>query len=255
MDSTQTRPDPNVEMKLEVEILPVSDVDRAKRFYAGLGWRVDADFTPPGEDFRAVQLTPPGSECSIIFGRGVTTAAPGSVQGLILIVSDIEAARAELVRHGVDVSEIFHDEQGVFARAAEKGRAPGPDPRALVSLVGVVPRSRRQRLADSGSEDAPSRSRRALTDVATLTELLREAEERHGTFEPTAPKHHWSTFYAAYIAAREHGKNGDESAQELRSTWRTFTEASSRNASRSVQRGDGAGRRDGDGERALGARW
>src|SRR5690348_14480896 len=96
------------EMKLEVDIIPVSDVDRAKRFYGGLGWRVDADFTPPGDDFRVVQLTPPGSECSIIFGKGVTSAAPGSTQGLMLIVSDIEAARAELVAHGVDVSDVFH---------------------------------------------------------------------------------------------------------------------------------------------------
>ena len=215
MDSTQTRPDPNVEMKLEVEILPVSDVDRAKRFYAGLGWRVDADFTPPGEDFRAVQVTPPGSECSIIFGRGVTTAAPGSVQGLILIVSDIEAARAELVRQGVDVSEIFHDEQGVFARAAEKGRAPGPDPqgRSYRSWVSFRDPDGNGWLIQEVKTRLPGRGG-LVTDVATLTELLREAEERHGTFEPTAPKHHWSTFYAAYIAAREHGKNGDESAQE-----------------------------------------
>src|SRR5574337_8187 len=109
--------DHGIEMKLEVDILPVSDVDRAKRFYAGLGWRLDADYTPPGEDFRVVQLTPPGSECSIIFGKGVTTAAPGSTQGLMLIVSDVAAARAELLAHGVDVSEIFHDGEGVFARA------------------------------------------------------------------------------------------------------------------------------------------
>ena len=90
-----------VDMKLEVVALPVTDVDRAKRFYVDLGWRVDADFTT-GQDFRVVQLTPPGSQCSIQFGKGVTAGAPGSVQGLFLVVDDVEAARAELVRHGVE---------------------------------------------------------------------------------------------------------------------------------------------------------
>src|SRR5437762_6445613 len=95
-----------LDMKLEVVVIPVSDVDRAKRFYGGLGWRLDADFT--GENFRAVQMTPPGSPCSIHFGHGVTTAVPGSVQGLFLIVDDIERARADLIAKGVDVSELFH---------------------------------------------------------------------------------------------------------------------------------------------------
>src|SRR5262245_11628502 len=96
-----------VDFKLEVVVIPVSDVDRAKRFYQGLGWRLDADF-PGAGDFRVVQLTPPGSQCSIHFGTGVTSAAPGSVQNLYLVVSDIEAARTELIGHGVDVSEAFH---------------------------------------------------------------------------------------------------------------------------------------------------
>jgi catechol 2,3-dioxygenase-like lactoylglutathione lyase family enzyme len=96
-----------VEMKLEVVVLPVSDVDRAKRFYLGLGWRLDADFTQ-GDEFRVVQLTPPGSQCSIHFGKGVTTAAPGSFKNLYLVVFDIEAARQELIGHGVEVSEAFH---------------------------------------------------------------------------------------------------------------------------------------------------
>ncbi|MHC5747542.1 MAG: VOC family protein [Nostoc sp.] len=114
-------------MKLEVVVLPVSDVDQAKDFYKTLGWRLDADFVT-GEDFRVVQLTPPGSEASIIFGSGVTLAAPGSVQGLYLIVYDIEAARAELVERGVEVSEVFHDVGGVFHHAGTEGRVPGPDP-------------------------------------------------------------------------------------------------------------------------------
>jgi len=109
-----------VEMKLEVVVLPVSDVDRVRRFYEGLGWRLDADFSI-GDSFRAVQLTPPGSQCSIHFGKGLTPAAPGSAPGMFLIVNDIQAARAELKGYGVDVSEPFH-----FDNARRP--VPGPDP-------------------------------------------------------------------------------------------------------------------------------
>ncbi len=116
-----------MDMKLEVVIVPVSDVDRAKGFYESLGWRLDADF--PGEDgFRVVQLTPPGSACSIIFGSGVTGAAAGSAEGLQLVVDDIEAARDELVDRGVDVSAVFHDTGGVFHHAGVEARASGPAP-------------------------------------------------------------------------------------------------------------------------------
>ena len=105
----------------------MSDVDRAKRFYEGLGWRLDADFAS-GDDWRLVQMTPPGSPCSVIFGKGFTTAAPGSVQGTFLVVDDIEAARAELIGHGVDVSEVFHFDGNLLRVAGTKGRVPGPDP-------------------------------------------------------------------------------------------------------------------------------
>jgi catechol 2,3-dioxygenase-like lactoylglutathione lyase family enzyme len=115
-----------MDMKLEVVVIPVSDVDRAKDFYTGLGWRLDANFV--AGDFRVVQLTPPGSLCSVIFGTGVTTAAPGSTQGLQLVVTDVEAARAELASHGVDVSEVFHDAGGVFYHAGTEGRVTGPAP-------------------------------------------------------------------------------------------------------------------------------
>ncbi|HTH87943.1 VOC family protein [Mycobacterium sp.] len=114
-------------MRLEVVVLPVSDVDRAKEFYERLGWRLDADVVN-GDDFRVIQLTPPGSPCSIIFGTGITTAAPGSADGLYLVVDDIEAARAELSEHGVQVSEVFHDAGGVFHHAGTTARLPGPDP-------------------------------------------------------------------------------------------------------------------------------
>jgi catechol 2,3-dioxygenase-like lactoylglutathione lyase family enzyme len=114
-------------MRLEVVVVPVSDVDRAKEFYQALGWRLDADFAGP-DDFRVVQLTPPGSACSIIFGSGVTSAAPGSADGLQLVVNDIETARAELSDGGAEVSEVFHDAGGVFHHAGDAGRTPGPAP-------------------------------------------------------------------------------------------------------------------------------
>jgi len=109
-----------VDFKLEVVVIPVADVDRAKRFYGDLGWRLDADVAV-GDAFRVVQFTPPGSPCSIHFGRGLTTAAPGSAQGTYLVVSDLDAARAELLGRGVDVSEVFH-------RTAKEGLVSGPDP-------------------------------------------------------------------------------------------------------------------------------
>jgi len=116
-----------MDMRLEVVVLPVSDVDKAKQFYESLGWRLDADFVGEG-GFRVVQLTPPGSACSVIFGSGVTSAAPGSADGLQLVVADIDAARAELVGYGVDVSEVFHDAGGVFHHAGTEGRVSGPAP-------------------------------------------------------------------------------------------------------------------------------
>ncbi|HEY5457021.1 MAG TPA: VOC family protein [Acidothermaceae bacterium] len=124
-----------MDMKLEVAVIPVSDVDHAKEFYAGLGWRLDADFV--AGDFRVVQLTPPGSLCSIIFGNGVTTATPGSTQGLQLVVTDVEAARSELASHGVEVSEVFHDAGGVFHHAGTQERVSGRDPdgRSYTSFV------------------------------------------------------------------------------------------------------------------------
>ncbi|MFB9322018.1 VOC family protein [Cryptosporangium minutisporangium] len=117
-----------MDLKLEVVVIPVSDVDKAKDFYTGLGWRLDADFTTD-EHFRVIQVTPPGSPASVIFGTGLTTATPGSVQGLHLAVDDIEAAHAELSGLGVGISEVFHDAGGVFHHAGTEGRVPGPDPK------------------------------------------------------------------------------------------------------------------------------
>jgi catechol 2,3-dioxygenase-like lactoylglutathione lyase family enzyme len=125
--AVQIVPGGTVDMKLEVVVIPVSDVDRAKRFYSGLGWRLDIDYKA-GNDFRVIQFTPPGSGCSIIFGKNVTAAAPGSVQGLHLIVSDIEAARNELIRRGVEISEPFHDAGGVFHHFGGEYLLSGPNP-------------------------------------------------------------------------------------------------------------------------------
>ena len=116
-----------MDMKLEVVVVPVSDVDRTNRFYKAMGFRLDIDYVA-GKDFRVVQWTPPGSECSIIIGDGITSAEPGSAQGLQLVVVDIEATRAELVGRGVDVGEVFHDAGGVFHHAGAEGQVPGPDP-------------------------------------------------------------------------------------------------------------------------------
>ena len=162
-------------------MLPVSDVDRAKDFYAGLGWRLDADF-PVGDDFRVVQLTPPGSQCSVIFGDGVTTAAPGSVEGLQLAVSDIDAARAALAGRGVDVSEVFHDAGGVFHHGGTEARVAGPAPGArLLRLVRLVRRSGRQRLDPAGDHHpAPGPRGPTQTTYASVGDLAERPAARGG---------------------------------------------------------------------------
>ena len=210
--ATQTPSAATVDLKLEVVIIPVSDVERAKRFYQGLGWRLDADFA--NGDWRALQMTPPGSPCSIIFGKGVTTAVPGSVQGTFLVVGDIEAARAELVGHGADVSEVFHFE-GPLHVVGTNGRVPGPDPEghSYRSWASFSDPDGNSFLLQEIKTRLPGRGLSNL-DVPTLTELLREAEERHGEYEPTAPKHHWSAWYAAYIVARERGRTPEEAAKD-----------------------------------------
>ena len=195
-----------VDMKLEVVVLPVSDVNRAKRFYGSLGWRLDADFA--GDDWRAVQFTPPGSPCSIHFGKGLTTAAPGSVKGLFLVVEDIEAARAELIRNDVDVSEPFH-------YAGIRGpRIPGlhPERASYGSYATFSDPDGNGWLLQEVKTRFPGRG--LDLDVATATELLRETEQRHGEYEATAPKHHWSGWYGAYVVARVRGKTPEEAAKE-----------------------------------------
>ena len=204
------------DLKLEAVVLPVSDVDRAKRFYAGLGWRLDADFAFDN-GFRVVQLTPPGSACSVQFGTRITSAAPGSAQGLYLIVSEIEAARAELAARGAEVSEVFHagTPGAQFQRDATTGRVggPAPDRASYRSFATFSDPDGNGWLLQEITARLPGRGESSL-DVATLTELLREAEARHGEYEPTAPKHHWSGWYAAFIAARAQGRTPEEAARQ-----------------------------------------
>jgi catechol 2,3-dioxygenase-like lactoylglutathione lyase family enzyme len=202
------------DMKFEVVVIPVADVDRSKAFYGKLGWRLDADF-PFDNGFRVVQFTPPGSGCSVQFGTKITTAAPGSAQGLYLIVSDVEAARKRLVGRGIDVSEVFHaSKPGAQFRPESDGRVSGPDParRGYFSFATFNDPDSNTWLFQEITTRLPGRGLGNM-DVATLTELLRETGEHHGQYEPTAPKHHWSGWYAAYIAARQDGKTPEEAAR------------------------------------------
>ena len=198
---------PMVDLKLEVVVVPVSDVDRAKGFYGELGWRLDADFV--NGDWRVVQFTPPGSPCSIHFGKGVTTAAPGSVMNLYLVVSEIESARRELKERGAQVSAPFH------FTAIGGPRAEGPDPEghSYGTYATFSDPDGNSFLLQEVKDRLPGRGVSNL-DVAGLAELLRETEERHGEYEPTAPKHHWSDWYAAYMVARERGRAPEDAAQE-----------------------------------------
>jgi catechol 2,3-dioxygenase-like lactoylglutathione lyase family enzyme len=204
-----------VDMKFEVVVIPVSDVDRAKEFYRKLGWRLDADFRFDN-GFRVVQFTPPGSGCSVQFGTNITPAGPGSAQGLYLVVSDIETARKELVARGIEVSDVFHaGTPGAQFQIDGSGRISGPAPEHATysSFATFRDPDGNGWLFQEITTRLPDRGLSNL-DVATLTELLQEAEKHHGEYEPTAPKHHWSGWYAAYIVARQDGKTPEEAAKD-----------------------------------------
>jgi catechol 2,3-dioxygenase-like lactoylglutathione lyase family enzyme len=208
-------PTARIDMKLEVVVIGVSDVGRAKAFYEGLGWRPDADFAA-GDDFRVVQLTPHNSAASVIFGKGVTSPEPGAARGLVLAVGDVDAARADLLARGVAVSEVFHFAGGPFNDAGEGPRVAGRDPqgRSYYSFAsfedpdgnGWLLQEIRARLP--GREWEPARARNA--DVAALAELLRETSEHHGRFEETHAGHHWWDWYAPYLEARQNGGSPEE---------------------------------------------
>jgi len=213
--ATQIASAATVDLKLEVVVIPVSDVDHAKRFYGDLGWRLDADFAFDN-GFRVVQFTPPGSGCSIQFGTNITSAAPGSVQGTYLIVSELEAARDELATRGAAISEVFHagTPGAQFQRDGTSGRltGPAPDHASYGSFATFSDPDGNSWLLQEIRTRLPGRG--LSIDVASLTELLREAEEHHGKYEPTAAMHHWSGWYAAYIIARERGRPAEEAAKD-----------------------------------------
>jgi len=204
-----------VDLKLEVVVIPVSDVDRSKRFYASLGWQLDADFAFDN-GFRVVQFTPPGSGCSIQFGSNITSATPGAAQDLYLITSNIEAAREELVTMGAVVSDVFHPAVpgAQFTPGAGNGRVSGPSPEhgSYRSFATFSDPDGNGWLLQEIKTRLPGRG--LGMDVSTLTDLLREAETGHGAYAPTGPTHHWSQWYAAYIMARERGKTTDEAARD-----------------------------------------
>jgi catechol 2,3-dioxygenase-like lactoylglutathione lyase family enzyme len=198
-DAARGRGADTVDEKLEVVVLPVADVDRAKAFYEALGWRLDADF-PIAPDYRVVQFTPPNSPASIQFGIGMTTAAPGSVQNLLLVVEDIEAARGELTGHGAQVSEVFHG-----AGQNPDRRVPGPDPErgSYKSFATFADPDGNTWLLQEVTERLPGRV--WPTDVSALAGLLHETADHHGAFEAVAPPHDWWDWYAAYLDARQRG--------------------------------------------------
>ena len=196
-----------VDLKLEVVVIPVSDVERARRFYGEtLAWRLDADFAV-GDEFRALQFTPPGSPCSIHFGKGVTAAAPGSASGLFLIVTDVVAARAELVDRGIAVSEVFH-------RAGPgKPTASGPDPQrhSYASFASFADPDGNSWLLQEVTQRLPGRvdaSETAYGSLNSLADAMRRAEAAHGEHEKRIGQRDadWPSWYAAYMIAEQAGK-------------------------------------------------
>ena len=216
MSTDEVRSKDSVNMKFEIAVIPVSDVDRAKEFYGRLGWRLDADYAT--DDFRVIQFTPPGSGCSVIFGKNVTGAAPGSSQGLYLIVSDIAAARQELLGRGVKVSEVFHNE-GVYVGSDEpylfgRLRVSGPDPehRSYRSFASFSDPDGNGWLFQEVTSRLPGRIDSAATSFASTNDLasaLRRAEAAHGEHEKRAGgqrDENWPDWYADYMAREQAGK-------------------------------------------------
>jgi catechol 2,3-dioxygenase-like lactoylglutathione lyase family enzyme len=199
-----------VDEKLEAVVIPVADADRAKEFYLGLGWRLDADVAA-GDSFRIIQLTPPGSDCSIQFGTGLTSAASGSAQGLYLVVSDIEAARVELVSHGVEASEVFH-EGAPGGRFNPDGRVsgPAPDDASYGSFVSFRDPDGNGWLVQEITTRLPGRVDQAATSFASASDLadaMRRASTAHGEHEKRIghADADWPDWYARYMVAERAG--------------------------------------------------
>ena len=217
MANSQIKKVEPVNMKLEVVIVPVSDVDRAKAFYEKLGFRLDGDFVVD-EKLRVIQFTPPRSEASIIFGKGVTAAKPGSMPDLVLAVDNIDTARADLVARGANVSEVFHYAAFPFNNSVENSRVSGRDPegRNYSTFVSFEDPDGNRWLLQEITVRLPGRewetTRAGAIDIGMLAELLHETEQRHGEYEMTHGKHNWWDWYAAYLSARQNGSNAAEAA-------------------------------------------
>ena len=203
-------------MKLEVVVFSVSDVDRAKAFYENLGWRLDIDIAEGG--YRNVHVTPPNSDASIIFGKGVTPNNSGPVQNLVLAVDDLDAARKDLIDRGVNVSEIFHYAGGPFNNAVENPRVSGHDPqgRSYFSFASFEDPDGNVWLIQEITTRFPGRlwdsTQAQDLDVATLANLLRETAEHHDHYEKTHSEHHWWDWYAPYLSARQKGSSSEEAS-------------------------------------------
>ena len=199
-----------IDMNFEVVLIPVTDVDRAKAFYVGLGWRLDADVARA--DLRLVQLTPPGSGCSIQFGTNLTSAAPGSAQGLYLIVSDIEAARDELVERGVAVSEVFHEGAGgARFHAAGRVAGPAPDHQSYGSFASFTDPDGNTWLFQEVTTRLPGRIDPGITSYASASDLagaLRRASAAHGEHEKRTGEAdaNWPDWYAEYMVRERAGE-------------------------------------------------
>jgi catechol 2,3-dioxygenase-like lactoylglutathione lyase family enzyme len=200
-----------MDMKLEVVVIPVSDVDRAEDFYKSLGWRLDADFATD-ETFRVVQLTPPGSPTSVIFGSHVTDQAPGTAQGLQLVVDDVVAARAELLGLGADVSEVFHDAGGVFHHGGTEARVAGPDPerRSYGSFLSFSDPDGNGWILQEVTTRLPGRVDPAATRFSSADDLasaLRRAAAAHGEHEKRIGQEDadWPAWYADYLVREQAG--------------------------------------------------
>jgi catechol 2,3-dioxygenase-like lactoylglutathione lyase family enzyme len=212
MATTKSAKAEPVDMRLEVVVIGVSDVDRAKAFYEKLGWRLDADFVN-GDDFRVIQFTPHNSPASIIFGKGVPSPNPGSVQSLTLAVDDINVARDDLISRGVNVSDVFQYAGGPFNNTGKNPRVSGRDPkgRSYFSFALFEDPDRNGWLLQEIKTRLPGREWKSTpADVATLGELLRETEEHHGQYEKTHAKHDWWNWYAPYLNARQNGSSPEE---------------------------------------------
>jgi catechol 2,3-dioxygenase-like lactoylglutathione lyase family enzyme len=210
-DQATTAP-PVVDMRLEVIVIPVADAERAKEFYTRLGWRADADLTV-SEDFRVLQFTPPGSGSSIIFGTGVSSAAPGSAQGLHLVVSGVEAARAALVERGIEVGEVFHDKGGIFHHAGDRDREAGPDPqrRSYGSFASFEDPDGNGWVMQEITTRLPGRLDPAMTGFSSVGDLslaLQRAATAHGEHEARTGEAdaQWPDWYAQYMVSEQAGE-------------------------------------------------